>query len=78
MMSLRDHQLSPRTFSKFKPNPGVSIPVVNAEPGATDIVPGSKSTGVVTIHFSQGSQPQLYQLHFGNSQSGPVAVEAVL
>ena len=78
MESLRDHQLSPRTFGKFKTNPGVSIPVVNAESGSTDIAPGSKSTGVVTIRASQGSQPQLYQLHFGNSQSGPIAVEAVL
>jgi hypothetical protein len=79
MMSLRDHQLSPRTFGKFKATPGASIPVVNADPPITpDVAPGGKSTGVVTIHVSQGSQPQLYQLHFGSSQSGPIAVEAVL
>ena len=78
MESLRDHQLSPRTFGKFKTNPGVSIPVVNAESGSTDIAPGSKSTGVVTIRASQGSQPQLYQLDFGNSQGGSVTAEAVL
>jgi len=79
MVSLRDHQLSLRTFSKFKANPGVSIPVVNADPPvATNVAPGGKSTGVITIHVSQGSQPQLYQLHFGSSQSGPIAVEAVL
>jgi hypothetical protein len=78
MESLRDHQLSPRTFGKFKADPGVNVPVVNAEFGSTDIAPGSKSTGVVTIRASQGSQPQLYQFHFGNSQSGPIAVEAVL
>jgi hypothetical protein len=45
---------------------------------ATDVAPGEKSTGVVTIRVSPGSQPQLYQLHFGNCQSGPIAVEAVL
>ena len=78
MDSLRDHQLSPRTFGKFKADSGVNVPVVNAEFGSTNIAPGSKSTGVVTIRASQGSQPQLYQLHFGNSQSGPIAVEAVL
>jgi hypothetical protein len=78
MESLRDHQLSPRTFGKFKADPGVNVPVVNAEFGSTDIAPGSKSTGVVTIHASQGSQPQLYQLNFGNGQGGPIAVEAVL
>ena len=79
MVSLRDHQLSPRTFGKFKANPGVSIPVVNADPPvAVDVAPGGKSTAVITIRASQRSQPQLYQLHFGNSQSGPIAVEAVL
>jgi len=79
MESLRDHQLSPRTFGKFKANPGVSIPVVNADPPvATDVAPGGKSIGVITIHVSQGTHPQIYQLHFGNSQSGPIAVEAVL
>jgi len=76
MESLRE--LSPRTFGKFKADPGVNVPVVNAEFGSTDIAPGSKSTGVVTIHASQGSQPQLYQLNFGNGQGGPIAVEAVL
>ena len=79
MVSLCDHQLSLRTFGKFKADPGVSIPVVNADPPvAADVAPGGKSTGVIAIHISQGSHPQLYQLHFGNSQSGPIAVEAVL
>ena len=79
IVSLRDRQISPQTFANFKANPGPSIPVVIADPPvATDVAPGGKSTGVVTIRVSQGSQPQLYQLHFGNSQSGPIAVEAVL
>jgi hypothetical protein len=79
MLSLRDHQLSPRTFGKFKATPGASIPVVNADPPITsDVAPGGRSTGVVTIHASQGSQPQLYQLNFGNGQGGPIAVEVVL
>jgi hypothetical protein len=79
IVSLRNRQISPQTFSAFKTTLGPSIPVVIADPPvATDVAPGGKSTGVVTIRVSPGSQPQLYQLHFGNCQSGPIAVEAVL
>jgi hypothetical protein len=78
-VSLRNRQISPQTFAAFKTKLGSSIPVVSADPlVATDVAPGGKSTGVVTIRVSPGSQPQFYQLHFGNSQGGPIAVEAVL
>ena len=78
-MSLRNRQISPQTFAAFKATLGPSIPVVIADPPvATDVAPGGTSTGVVTIRVSPGSQSQLYQLHFGSSQSGAIAVEAVL
>ena len=76
--SLCNHQLSLRTFAKFKARLGVNVPVVSAESGSTDIASGEKITGVVTIRVSQGTPSQLYELHFGNSQDGPIAVEAVL
>ena len=78
IVSLRDRQLSPQTFAAFKAKQGTSVSVVSAEAAPTDIAPGQKSTGVVTIRGSQGNPPQLYQLHFGNSQGGPVTAEAVL
>ena len=78
IVSLRDRQLSPQTFAAFKAKQETSVPVVSAEAAPTDIAPGQKSTGVVTIRGSQGNPPQLYQLHFGNSQGGPVTAEAVL
>jgi hypothetical protein len=79
IVSLRNRQISPQTFAAFKTTLGPSIPVVSSDPPvATDVAPGGKSTGVVTIRVSQGNQPQLYQLHFGNSQTGPVTAEAVL
>jgi len=79
IVSLRNRQISPQTFAAFKTTLGPSIPVVSADPlVATDVAPGAKSSGVITIRVSPGSQPQLYQLHFGNSQTGPVAAEAVL
>jgi hypothetical protein len=78
IVSLRDRQLSPQTFAAFKAKQETSVSVVSAEAAPTDIAPGQKSTGVVTIRGSQGNPPQLYQLHFGNSQGGPVTAEAVL
>jgi conjugative transfer protein CagX len=78
LVALRNHQLSPHTSSAFKAKPGESIPVINAGSVSTDIPPGQKSTGVVTIRGSKGNQPQLYRLHFGNSQGGVVTADAVL
>jgi hypothetical protein len=78
LAALRDHQLSSHTCAAFKAKPGESIPVINAGSVSTDIPPGQKSAGVVTIRVSQGSQPQLYQLTFGKSQGGSVTAEAVL
>ena len=79
IVTLRNRQIPAQTFAAFKTILGPSIPVVIADPPvATDVAPGGKSTGVVTIRVSPGSQPQLYQLLFGNSQGGPIAVEAVL
>ena len=79
IVSLRNRQISPQTFAAFKTKLGSSISVVRADPPvATDVAPGGKSTGVVTVRVSQGSQPEPYQLHFGNSQTGAVTAEAVL
>jgi hypothetical protein len=78
LVALRNRQLSPHTCAAFHAKPGESIPVLTAGSASTDIPPGQKSTGVVTIRISHESQPQLYQLHFGNGQSGLVTAEAVL
>jgi Conjugal transfer protein len=78
LVALLNHQLSSHTCAAFKAKPGGSIPVINASSMSSDIPPGQKSTGVVTIRVSKGDQPQLYRLHFGNSQSGSVTAEAVL
>jgi len=78
MLSLRNHQLSPRAFATFKSKPGSSIPVAGAESQVKDLAPGQKSTGVISIHGSQSNPPQLYQLRFGSSQSGAVTAETVL
>lgn len=78
LVALRNCQLSSRTYAVFKAKPGTSIPVVSADATSVDVPPGQKTTGVVTIRVSQANQPQLYQLHFGNSQGGSVTAEVVL
>jgi Conjugal transfer protein len=78
LVALRNHQLSPHTATAFKAKLVENIPVINADSASTDIPPGQKCTGVVSIRVSQGNQPQLYQLNFGNSQGGSVTAAAVL
>jgi hypothetical protein len=78
LMSVRNRQLSPKTYSAFKPNPGASLSVVQAESAAHDLAPGHKTTGVISIGVSQGNPPQIYQLNFGADQKRPLTVEAVL
>jgi len=78
MLSLRDHQLSPQTFSAFKAKQGSSVPVVSAESQQRDLAPGQKTTGVISVHGSENNPPQLYQLNFGADQNHPVTVAAVL
>ena len=78
LMSLRDRQLSPRTYGSFKAKPGSNLAVVQAESAAHDLAPGQKTTGVISIGSSQGNPPQIYQLNFGADQNRPLTVEAVL
>jgi hypothetical protein len=78
LAALRNHQLSAHTCAALKVKPGESIPVINAGSLSTDIPPAQKSTGVVTIRVTRKDQPQLYKLHFGNSQDFSVTAEAVL
>jgi hypothetical protein len=78
LVSLRDHQLEPKTFAAFKAKAGSNLAVMQAEPTHRDLLPGEKTTGVISIESSAGNAPQIYQLSFGADQSGPLQVEAVL
>ena len=78
LVSLRDHQLTQKTFSQFKAKQGLQLPVLQNSTTVQDLAPGEKTTGVVSVEISLGDRPQLYQLDFGVDQSGPVRVEAVL
>lgn len=78
LLSLKNHQLTAQTFAAFKAKQGSNLTVVQAESVTRDLLPGEKTTGVISIGSSTGNPPQLYQLNFGADQSGPLRVEAVL
>lgn len=78
LASLRNHQVSPQTFGAFRPKQSPSVAVVQAEPASRDLLPGQKTTGVVSVGSSQSNPPQIYQLNFGMDKGQPLTVEAVL
>jgi hypothetical protein len=77
LVSLRDHQLAPRTFSAFKAKQSTSVPVLRAECASRDLAPGEKTGGVISFQRPAGDAPELYEFSFGRDQSGPLRVEAV-
>ena len=78
LVSLRNHQITSRTFAAFKVKQGSNLPVVQAESVTRDLAPGEKTTGVISIGTSPATEPQIYQLSFGADQNGSLKVEAVL
>ena len=78
LISLRNHQLSVKTFESFRAKPGSSLTIVQAETTAKDLAPGQKTAGIVSVHSAEGNPPQLYELTFGADHGELIAVEAVL
>jgi hypothetical protein len=78
LVSLRNHQITSRTFTSFKAKQVSGIDVMQSESGKRDLAPGEKTTGVISIGASTGNAPRVYQLNFGADQHGPLKVEAVL
>ena len=78
LVSLRNHQLGPKTYASFKTHRGVALDVAQPESTPRDLAPGEKATGVIGIKGIDGNQPRLYQLNFGIDQNRPVTAEAVL
>jgi Conjugal transfer protein len=78
LVSLKNHQLTSKTFSAFKARSISPVEAAQSGSGARDLAPGAKATGVVSVGVPMTDQPQLYQFDFGADRSGPVRVEAVL
>ena len=78
LLSLRNHQITSKTFAAFKAKQGSNLPVAQADSLTRDLAPGEKTTGVIGIGSSTAAVPQIYQLSFGADQNGPLKVEAVL
>ncbi len=77
LLSLRNRQLSAQTFGTFKAKAGSSLSIVQAETAATDLAPGQRTTGIVSVRNAEGNPPQLFQLTFGTVQGQPITAEAV-
>lgn len=77
LVSLRDHQLAPKTFSAFKAKQSKSVPVLRAECASCDLAPGEKTAGVISFQRPAGDAPALYEFTFGRYPSGTLHVEAV-
>lgn len=78
LVSLKNHQLTSKTFSAFKARRISLVEAAQSGSGARDLAPGEKTTGVVSVGASMTDRPQLYQFDFGANRSRPVRVEAVL
>ena len=78
LVSLRNHQITSRTFSQFKTKQGSVLAALEAQSAIRDLAPGEKATGVISVGVSLSDQPQIYQLDFGADQGGPVRAEVVL
>jgi hypothetical protein len=78
LVSLRNHQITSRTFTAFKAKQVSCIDVMQADSGTRDLARGEKTTGVISIGTSTDNPPQIYQLNFGADQNGSLKVEAVL
>ncbi len=77
LLSLRNRQLSAQTFGTFKAKAGSSLSIVQAETAATDLAPGQRTTGIVSVRNAEGNPPQLFELTFGTVQGQPITAEAV-
>lgn len=77
LLSLRNHQISPQTLAQFRVRPGSTL-AVHGESMTRDLAPGEKTTGVVSVGHGAGNPPQIFQMHFGADQRGPLTVQVVL
>jgi Conjugal transfer protein len=78
LIGLKNHQLRSSEAEEFKAKRGSALSVLSAEGSGKDLAPGQKMTGVVSIRDAGQNPSQMYELSFGEDNSKPVRVEAVL
>ncbi|MBN9617591.1 MAG: hypothetical protein BGO25_10485 [Acidobacteriales bacterium 59-55] len=77
LVALRNHQLSSRTLGDFKMKINSSPATVEGQTQQSDIQPGASTSGYVLIRAADGASPEIYQLDFGTTETGPL-LEAVV
>jgi len=78
LLALRNHQLSAQTLGALRAKPDGSAPRVVGQSGQIDVAAGASTTGYVLLRTSSGAVPEVYQLAFGNSASGPLVETVVI
>ncbi len=78
LFALRNHQLSPQTLSSFKAKPNGAPLTIGGKTQQPDLAPGSSTTGYVLIRAFNNSSPEIYQVDFGTSTSGPLLETVVI
>jgi len=78
LLALRNHQLSTQTLSSFKAKPNGGSVTISGKTPQSDVAPGSSTTGYVLIRAFNNSTPEIYQIDFGASASGPLVETVVI
>lgn len=78
LLALRNHLLSQQTVGSFKPRTNSASVLLEGQAQQSDVQPGSSTSGYVLIRAFNGSAPELYQLNFGTTTSGPLIETVVI
>lgn len=78
LLALRNHQLSPQTLGDFKTKINGSSATVAGQTQQSDIQPGASTSGYVLIRAADGASPEIYQLDFGTTATGPLLETVVI
>jgi hypothetical protein len=77
LLALRNHELSPQTLNSFKAT-GSGTANIEGQTQQSDVQPGGSTSGYVLIRGFHRSTPEIYQLDFGSSTSGPLVETVVI
>ena len=77
LLALRNHQLSPQMLSSFKAKVNGASVTPSGQSQQSDVAPGTSTSGYVLIPALNGTAPEIFQLNFGSTVSGPI-VECVV
>jgi hypothetical protein len=78
LLALRNHQLSPQMLSSFKAKVNGASVTPAGQIQQSDVPPGTSTSGYVLIRALNGTAPEIFQLNFGSTVSGPIVESVVI